>query len=171
MRLQPVEMTFGGTNFLPTMRATVNNVNRPTTVVSANLVRVMLDAADVAEAGQITVRLINPIPTMGVQSASLGVMNPLPVATSLSPKNVYVGGQAFTLTVNGSGFVPGAAVHANGMPRTTTFVSRTQLTATIPAGDLTTGGDLPVRVVTPAPGGGSSAALAVTRLYQNIIVK
>ena len=45
-----------------------------------------------------------------------------------------------TLTVTGSGFVSGATVRWNGVNRTTTFVSATQLTAAIPASDLVTAG-------------------------------
>jgi hypothetical protein len=98
-------------------------------------------------------------------------VNPSPVAASLAPQNALVGGQAFTLTVTGSRFVPGSVVNANGSPRPTTFVSQTQLRASIPASDLTQIGDLPITVVTPQPGGGTSAALHVTRLAQQVIIR
>ena len=47
--------------------------------------------------------------------------------TTLSPSSAVAGGPAFTLTVNGTGFVNGATVRWNGQARTTTFVSSTQL--------------------------------------------
>src|SRR5204862_6740141 len=50
----------------------------------------------------------------------------------------------------------------NGVPRTTTFNSGTQLTAAIPATDLATPGTASVTVVTPTPGGGTSSVQAFT---------
>ena len=63
-------------------------------------------------------------------------LNPAPIATSLSPVSAMVGGAAFTLTVNGSKFVAGSVVRWNGATRPTTFVSSTQLQASIGAGDI-----------------------------------
>jgi hypothetical protein len=63
--------------------------------------------------------------------------------------------------VNGSNFVNGSVVQVNGSSRSTTFVSSTQLTAAIPAGDIASAGSISITVVTPAPGGGTSGALAL----------
>ena len=53
---------------------------------------------------------------------------------SLSPGSAAAGGPAFTLTVNGTGFLSGASVQWNGAAlATTTFVSPTQLTAGVPS--------------------------------------
>ena len=86
--------------------------------------------------------------------------NPVPVLTSVSPTAAVVGGAAFTLTANGTGFVSGSEVHWNGTARTTTFVSASQLTAAIPASDIASAGTAQVTVVSPTPGGGTSAAIA-----------
>lgn len=72
-----------------------------------------------------------------------------PVVTSLSPAQGAAGGQAFTLTVNGSSFENGASVFWNGNPQTTAFVSSSQLTAAITPADLANAGDYPVGVVNP----------------------
>jgi Tol biopolymer transport system component len=69
---------------------------------------------------------------------------------------------AFTLTVNGSNFLPASQVEWNGSSRTTTFVSSTQLQAHIMAADLAAAGKVPVTVLNPAPGGGSSNAVTFT---------
>jgi hypothetical protein len=53
-------------------------------------------------------------------------------------------------------------VRWNGASRTTAFVSATQLTATIPASDLTLGARVNVTVFNPAPGGGASSAATFT---------
>jgi PKD repeat protein len=85
---------------------------------------------------------------------------PTPVLTSLSPASTQAGGPAFTLTVNGRGFTPACVVRWNGADRSATFVSATQLTASIPATDIATPGTAQVTVFCPAPGGGLSNALS-----------
>jgi hypothetical protein len=90
------------------------------------------------------------------------VTNPAPVASSLSPSTATAGGPAFMLVVNGSGFVPSSVVRWNGGTRSTTFVSGTELQASITAADIAAAGSVPVTVVTPAPGGGTSTALTFT---------
>ena len=65
-------------------------------------------------------------------------------------------GAAFTLTVNGTGFVSGSVVNWNGSARTTTFVNSSQLMATIPASDIATASTASVTVVNPGPDGGTS---------------
>jgi subtilisin family serine protease len=87
--------------------------------------------------------------------------NPVPTLTSLNPPRVAAGGAAFTLTVTGSGFVPASVIRWNGATRSTTYVSSTQLTAAIAASDVATAGSAQVSVFSPAPGGGSSAVLAL----------
>jgi len=83
--------------------------------------------------------------------------NPVPfVNQPLVPDAAAPGGPGFTLTVNGTGFVPSSMVLWNGSPRATQFVSQGRLTATIPATDIAKAGTGWVTVVNPAPGGGRS---------------
>ena len=81
---------------------------------------------------------------------------PAPTITSLNPSSATVGGSAFNLTVNGTGFVSGSVVRWKGNDRATTYVNNTRLTASIPAADIATGGSASVTVFNPAPGGGTS---------------
>jgi uncharacterized protein (TIGR03437 family) len=83
-----------------------------------------------------------------------------PGLTSLSPSTAVSGAGGFTVTVNGSGFVSGSVVQWNGAALTTTFVSTTQLTAAVPAGDIASVGVAQVTVTNP--GGGTSNALPFT---------
>ena len=85
-------------------------------------------------------------------AVNFSVTNPLPAITTLSPSTALEGGAAFTLTVNGTGFVSGATVNFNGTAATTTFVSATQLTAAITAPEIATAGTLNV-TVRPTPSG------------------
>jgi len=55
--------------------------------------------------------------------------------------------------------VPTSKIYWNGVERTTTFVSATKLTSVITAGEIATPAAVPVKVVTAAPGGGTSAEL------------
>jgi subtilisin family serine protease len=97
-------------------------------------------------------------PTVTVDAS----LNPIPIATSLSPNSTTVGGSALTLTVNGSKFMTGSVVRWNGASRPTTFVSATQLQASIGASDLAATGTANVAVFTPTPGGGASTSLPFT---------
>jgi hypothetical protein len=99
-------------------------------------------------------------------TASTTVNNPVPGISSLNPSSSFPGGAAFTLTVNGSNFLQGSQVQWNGLDRATTFVSSTQLTAEIPAADITATGTIPVTVVNPAPGGGTSSAYDFSIMVQ-----
>src|SRR5207244_1766870 len=90
---------------------------------------------------------------------NLSSANPVPTATRLSPSSAVAGGPAFTLTVTGTNLVPSSVVRWNGAARATTYVSATQLTAAIAAGDIATAGTASVTIFNPAPGGGASNAL------------
>ena len=87
-------------------------------------------------------------------SATLILLNPYPTLASVYPSNVAVG--AFTLTMNGSGFVPGAQVLFAGAPLATTYLSATRLTATGAATQTQTGQQIPVAVTNPDPGSETS---------------
>src|SRR5437762_10819753 len=81
---------------------------------------------------------------------ALGQSNPVPfVNQPLVPSAVAPGGPDFTLTVNGTGFVSGATVNWNGTPLATTFVSSSQLTATVPAANTALNGTASITVLNP----------------------
>src|SRR5580704_5526354 len=81
----------------------------------------------------------------------LAVTGPPPSITNLDPSQGIFLGPAFTLTVNGANFLPGAMVDAPlvGSPFATTFVSSSQLTAAIPASALVSEEAVPFTVVNP----------------------
>ena len=88
---------------------------------------------------------------------ALAQSNPVPfINQPLVPTSIPPGGPAFTLTVNGTEFVSGAVVNWNGTGLATTFVNSSQVTATVPASDITTAAVASVTVTNPAPGGGTS---------------
>jgi len=88
--------------------------------------------------------------------------NPTPSITSLSPPGVTFGGGDLTLTIKGGDFVAASVVNFGGSAAVTTFVSNTQLTATIPAASTASPGTIAVTVTNPAPGGGTSNSMNFT---------
>jgi hypothetical protein len=161
----PVTITATGTNFVSASAIQVNGANRSTTFVSSTQLTATLTTSDVAVAGSLSIAVNTPL-TGGGTSGSLPftVNNPVPSLTGISPTTVVAGGAAFTLTLSGGNFVSGSMVQVNGSGRPTTFVSNTQLTATISASDIASPGTLSITVNNAAPGGGTSSAvtLAVT---------
>lgn len=97
-------------------------------------------------------------------AAAVAAALPAPTITSLDPVSATAGGTDFTLIVNGSNFLNGISIiRWNGSERATTFVTASQLSATIPAADIAQIGTASVTVVnTISGGGGSSAAQTFT---------
>jgi len=74
----------------------------------------------------------------------------------LVPASVVPGGSGFTLQVTGTGFTSHSVVRWNGSSRSTKYVSKSALTTTILATDITTARTASVTVANPTPGGGVS---------------
>ena len=82
--------------------------------------------------------------------------HPVSSTSGLSPNTYSAGEPDFTITVNGSEFVPCSVVRFSGNPRATTYVSPTQIQATILASDIDSTGSFFITVSTPTPAGGVS---------------
>jgi hypothetical protein len=156
-------LTLNGSNFVPGASVSWNNSARVTTFVSSIKVTAQILTADLTTAGTVPVIVTNPGPGGGASnSLTFTINNPRPMVTSISPASATAGGAAFTLTVNGSGFITSSVVKWNGAARTTTFSSSHQLTAAISAADIATAGINHVTVTNPGPGGGTSAPKTFT---------
>ena len=89
--------------------------------------------------------------------ATVAQANPVPlIDQALVPASVAPGHDAFTLTVNGTGFVPHTAIYWNGTKQSTQVLSSSRLTTKINAADVSKIGTALVTVVNPTPGGGVS---------------
>jgi len=86
----------------------------------------------------------------------------VPAISRLSPFTAIAGDTGFILTANGSNIVPGAGVQWGGSDRPSGFVSSNGLTASIASSDIINPGTAQVRVVNPAPAGGTSNELPFT---------
>ncbi len=154
-------LTVNGAGFLAGSEVRWNGVARPTTYLSANQLTAAISAADIGVAGTAAVSVFNGPPGGGTSSpVSLTINNPAPTLTSLNPAGVNAASGALTLTVSGTGFVPGSVVRWDGADRTTTYVSATQLTAAITGADVLTTRTVSVTVLNPAPGGGTSPGVS-----------
>ena len=110
------------------------------TRISSSDVRVAMTDAQSSLANDFVVTATRPLATTG----------------SIAPSVGTTGAPQFSLTVNGSNFTGCSVVRVDGSDRATTFVSPTQLSATITAADQSAAGSKAITVFTPAPGGGTS---------------
>lgn len=162
------QLSVTGSGFASTAVIRWNGADRATTFVSPTELRTTIGSADVAAAGTTDVRVFNPAPGGGLSGSLTFTINaapppnPAPVATALNPSSVVAGSGAFTLTVDGTGFIPASVVRIGGADRPTTYVSATRLQAAIAAVDILNTGTRSIAVFSPAPGGGVSAALTLT---------
>jgi YVTN family beta-propeller protein len=156
-------LTINGTNFLSTSTVTYNGVAHTAAFVSAVKLTIQLTVGDQATAGTFPVVVTNPMPGGSASnSVSFTVNNLVPTITTLSPASTTAGVAAQTLTINGTNFVSTSTVTYNGVLHTPTFVSAAKLTIQLTAGDQATGGNFPVKVTNPAPGGGTSNSVSFT---------
>ena len=157
--------------------------------VNTNQIALTVLASDVAAPGIAQITASNPAPGGGLsQNAATFNIDPVvpatPLISSISPGTAVPGGNTFTLTVNGSNFVApqpqpgtpctpanptpnpqllGTMIAFNGSPVCpTTFVSGTQLTASIDKANIATAGCNSVSVYTPNGAGGFVFSPSVT---------
>lgn len=155
-------MTLTGSDFSPSSVVLWDGSPRTTTLNSSSQISASITASDIAAAGTRSIQVRYNEFGNASNAPDFVVNNPAPGLTSISPQTREIGGADFTLTVNGNGFVSSSIVRWNGSNRPTTFVSATQLTATIQQADIATAGLTPVTVFSPTPGGGTTASATFT---------
>ncbi len=163
-------LTVSGTDFVLSSVVLWNGVALPTTFVSDSTLTATVPASDFASAASVQVTVSSPSPGGGISGAAafdITSSNPLPSLSSLAPYTAAAKSLGFTLTVKGSNFVGASTIAWNGVPLDTTYLSATELTASIPAADIATAGTAKVTVISPAPGGGTSAAQTFTVTSNN----
>ena len=91
-----------------------------------------------------------------------GAPQDVPTLTAIAPSSTTAGASSVSLVLFGSNFENGATVQWNGTALLSSWVSATEMTATIPASDIVSVGSAKVAVSNPSPGGGTSAAQTFT---------
>ncbi len=173
-RLNPSSVVAGGTdftlvvtgsNFISGSIVKWNGVSKGTNYVSPTQLNATITSTDIGSAGSASVTVFNPAPgggTSNAQTFTITAPNPIPSTSSLNPSSAVAGGSDFTLVVTGSNFAAGSVVKWNGVTKGTSYVSPTQLNATITSTDIGSAGSSSVTVFNPAPGGGTSNAQTFT---------
>lgn len=156
-------ITLSGENFVPRTIVQLDGAPLATTFVSSTELRATIPSTKLAAVATLRLSAGTSPPGGGAsKEVTFAVENPVPTTTSLSPLSVTAGAGATELDVTGAGYVQGAKIVFGATDLTTTFVSSTALSATVPASLLQSSGSVPVKVVNPAPGGGSSTTIAFT---------
>ena len=158
-------VTVTGGPFVAGASVQVNGSPRVTSYVNTTTLTFVATVADQSSATTLLVTATNPAPGGGTSPAAhLAVSAPTstPAITSVYPNGFVSGSQATTIYVNGSGLTAGAVVEWNGAPLATFAVYPYELSATVPASDLSTAGTFNVTVNVPTATPSLSNALPVT---------
>ena len=155
----PFTLTVTGTNCASGVVVQWNGLPLATTLVSATQVTAFVPSNLFNVAGGATITLVDRYGAVSNQ-AQFTIFPPAATLTTLSPNAAAEGVATFTLTVNGTRFVPGATVLWNNSPLATTFVSPRQLTASVPA--TVSNPALSAAVTVTSPGGAVSNSLIFT---------
>ena len=152
--LSPSSVLAGGPSFTLTLTgerftqsSTVLWVRTPlkTTFVSATQLTAAVPVELLAAEGVSQISVSNPGTS---NSVSFPILAATPFVSSINPTSAVAGGPAFTLTVNGSGFIPASRV--TGLAGAiTTYVNANQLTASVPAAAIANVSEYPIQVVNP----------------------
>lgn len=149
-------LTVNGTGFVSGAEVQWNGSNLATHFVSSTQLTAPVLQNLIASAGSAQITVVSSGLTSNAQTFTI---LPPPSTTSINPATVTAGGAAFTLTVNGSGFASGSVVQWNGSALTTNVLSANEVTASVPASDITSPGSAQISVKS---GGVTSNAQTLT---------
>lgn len=148
-------LTVNGSGFVAGSTVNLNGAGLTTMYVSSTQLTALIagTASAVQGTDSITVtNAANGVAGGGTSNAVTLTILPAivqPTVSTFLPASASAGGPGFTLTVNGSGFLQGSQVSFNLNNVPTTFVSATQLTASIPASAIAIAGNPYVIVTNP----------------------
>jgi photosystem II stability/assembly factor-like uncharacterized protein len=158
-----VTISIDGAGFLATATAQYNSRDVVTTFVSDTQLTAEIPAEALSATGTLSITVVNPDLDGGTSNPVVfTVNNPLPTLATISPDQKTAGDGGFTLTLNGSDFVPGSLAYWNGAELDTTFTSASQLHAQVPMSFIVNEGAASVFVRNPTPGGGDSSGATFT---------
>jgi hypothetical protein len=153
-------LTVNGTNFVSGATVRWNGTPLTTTFLSATKLTVPVAANLIASAGSASVTVANP-GTVISGAVAFPIQLP-PSITSLGTTSAPFYCSTFTVTVYGSGFFSGATVKWNGIAVATSYISSTQLQATVTTAAARGSGVASVTVTNPI--GLTSGSLPFTLL-------
>ena len=153
-----------GVTAAPNVTWSVNGIPGGNAVLGTISVAGSYAAPEFPPNAAITISATETTDSSKTAASAITLDNPIPQVAAVLPASISVG--AFTLTVSGAHFAPGAAIQFGTSMLPTTRASSTMLTAT---GTATTSqvGTIPVVVQNPNPGSISSAALTAKVVGNN----
>jgi len=153
----PTDVIVTGVGFFITSQITFDGAPAATIYQDPSHLKATLTAAQLANAGTLSVRVVNSAPGGGTSSAlAFTVNNGVPTIVALNPSSVTAGSADRTVTINGNGFVSTSTVRSNSVLVMTTYVNANTVTAVVPSAHLANPGSVAITVTNPAPGGGTS---------------
>ncbi len=162
-------VTLSGTGFTANSSVLLNGSSIATTYENSTELMATIPASSITSPGTVNLSVTTPAPGGGTSGTLPFTASnpPAPTLTSIYP-NAGPINQAATVTLYGTGFMANSTVALNGTNIAATYVSATQLTVAIPASSTALPGNLNFTVTTPAPGGGTSAAVPYT-VYVSLV--
>ena len=167
-----LSLSVTGEDFTTSCSVRVGETQVPTTVLSRQRLQARIPASLLARTGNLEVRVTDAVIGGGVSNVlPLAVVNPSPQLTAVEAPPLRVGGPArtppdasgpATVTARGRAFRPESVIHLAGTAVPTQYRSDRELTGVIPPELLAKPGELPIVVVTPGPGGGTSHPLSLS---------
>ena len=149
-----------GTGFTPTTVIQLSGAAVQTTYVSGTEIRATIPASLLQNGTILKLSVADGAQVIAADTGNnVQVDNPEPTVSALAPSSVLVNSPAGTITVTGTNFVSGIMLTVNGSPRNTTYVSATQLTASLTSDDFLNAAPLLLNAVNPQPGGGASGTI------------
>ena len=106
----------------------------------------------------VTISAISVASSSASGSASTNLQNPVPILTGGTATQVG-SSLSYAIDILGSGFVPTSVLQAAGVGQATTYISATELQATVAVASGAT--NVTVAVTNPDPGGSTSASLSL----------
>jgi uncharacterized protein (TIGR03437 family) len=152
-------LTVNGSNFATGATVLWNGSPLTTSFVSPTQVTAAVPASLVSGAGAVSIS----VTLAGGATAPIGftINPPPPVLGSISPVSTIAGSPAITLTASVTNCSAGCIVQWNGVPLSTSIVSATQATATVPAYLLAAAGTATIRLVNANGTGSNPAAFVI----------
>jgi sugar lactone lactonase YvrE len=138
-------------------------VDIPATTISSTQLSLTIPSALTSTAAVVTVQVVTPGAPAPSAAQPFAVVNPVPTLTALTPSSVLAGTFTQDVTLNGTGFAPGARVLVNGQTIPSSVVNATQIRVTLTAAQMQRAALVGFRVVNDsilvggvAMGGGTS---------------
>ncbi len=156
-------LTVNGSNFVSGSAVNFGGVAELTSFVSPSQLTAAIPSTAITAVGSVLVSVSTPTPGGGTSNTlTFSVLLPPPTVSLLVPSSVVAGSPGFTLAVNGTNFVNGSTVNINGLARSSTFVSATQLTTVILTSEVEGIGMINISVTNPMGANNSSGGTSAS---------